>query len=548
MNSPFSLERAVGMLLDHLEPKLNPQPPPSISDDWRAWLAAHFASYAYAPFAPRHERLWDWLTRLKLGEPRPAHITIWPRGGAKSTSAELGCGWVCERNSRRFALYVCGTQDQADKHIGVIATVLEKLGVERALNMYGYSKGWRRQEVRAANGFNAAGFGLDAASRGVKLDEVRPDLVIFDDVDDRHDSPETTRKKIESITQTIIPAGSPDCAVLFIQNMVHAHSVAAQLVDGRAEFLLDREPVSIQPAVEHLEYERREVDGRIRYFITAGSPTWEGQNLAVCESQMNKWGRRSFLREAQHNVSEAEHGLWLAERDIEPFRVTELPPRLMLCGVGVDPTCSAEGDEAGIISAAVAYLEHEEQQGIKIRRLHGYVFADESLQGSPSKWATAAVTAYNRLPPGSRVLIAEKNQGGEMVETTIKTVPGAPDVELIAVHEGKAARAEPVQKLYEEGFVHHVGYLPRLEAELTGWEPGDPSPNRLDALVEILTRLMLGTIPEYEYKSGGTYLKPTTSQQAKNEQARRPDTVADVPRHDDDVDGSHGRWRRAGAW
>lgn len=493
-----------------------------VVSDWRAWLAAYFPEHTWAGFAPRHVRLWDWLTALERGSSAPAHIAVWPRGGAKSTSTELGCAWVCERRTRRFALYVSTTQEQADKHVTAIASLLERRRIERAVNVYGHSKGWRRQELRAANGFNCAGFGLDAGARGVKLDEVRPDLIIFDDVDARHDSIQGVRKKVETITQTIIPAGSADAAVMFVQNLIHKDSIAAQLADGRADFLLDRLPVLVEPAVRGLAYERRtQEDGTQRYVVTSGEPTWDGQTLKTCQKQMNDWGRHAFLREAQHEVSDAEHGLWVRERDIEPFRVTEAPP-LMLCGVGLDPTCTSTGDEAGIITAGIAKVQNV---------WHAYVLSDRSLQGSPSLWAREAVTAYYSLPQGKRVFVAEKNQGGEMVEATIRTVPGAPPVELIAVHQGKEARAEPVQKLYEEGRVHHVGNFPTLEAELCGWEPGDASPNRLDALVEILTRLMLGVVPEYQYQG----------------MSRRPsdgsiDTgIHDMPPRDDDITGRGGR-------
>jgi hypothetical protein len=470
------------MLIERLPTGGDPMAAREIPTDWHAWLGQHFAAYTTAPFAERHIALWEWLTALAPGVSTPAHIALWPRGGAKSMSAELGCGWVCERNTRRLVLYVSSIQDQADKHVQAVAAILEQLGIKRALNVYGHSKGWRRQELRTSNNFNCAAFGLDAGTRGVKLDDARPDLIVFDDVDARHDSSGSVQKKIETITQTIIPAGSSDCAVLFLQNVIHRNSIAAQLADGRADFLLDRYPVTIEPAVRGLCYERRILpDGTVRYVVTGGTPTWDGQNLAVAQKQMNDWGRRAFLREAQHEVQEAEHGLWRMERDIEPFRVTEMP-QLMLCGVGVDPTCTTTGDEAGIVCAGIAWVNNV---------VHAYVFADRSLHGSPSTWAREAVAAYHALPHGSRVLVAEKNQGGEMVTTTIQTVPGAPQVELIPVHEGKTARAGPVQKLYEEGRVHHVGFFPQLELELTSWEQGDPSPNRMDALVEILTRLAL---------------------------------------------------------
>lgn len=452
---------------------------PAVDDDWRSWLAKHFPTYVSAGFAPRHERLWFWFADLRRGEPHRAHIALWPRGGAKSSTAELGTAWLCARKTRRFVLYVSETQDQADKHVSAIATLLERLGIQRAINVYGNSKGWRRQELRTADGFNVSALGLDTAARGVKLDEARPDLVIFDDVDARHDSEATTRKKIEAITQTVIPAGSVDVAVLFLQNMVHRDSIAAQLVDGRADFLLDRLPVTIEPAIVGLQYERVfNAEGSARYVITAGTPTWEGQSLATCEKQMTLWGRRAFLREAQHEVRDAANGLWRRERDIDPYRVGQAP-ELVRTLVAVDPSITATGDACGIIVMG------------KGTDGHGYVLADRTIQGSPRVWAEQAVAAHHYYRCNSPI-VAEANQGGQMVELTIRTVPNAPSVELVHASKGKVARAEPVQKLYEEGRIHHVGYLPELENELCEWEPGDESPNRLDAAVYGATKLALG--------------------------------------------------------
>jgi predicted phage terminase large subunit-like protein len=270
---------------------------------WRTWLQAHFAMVVTAPFGTRHERLWEWFDALTQGtKPRP-RVEIWPRGGAKSSTAELACTRLCAKLSRRYVLYVSETQDQADKHVQAVAGFLEQIGVERAVNVYGHSKGWRRQELRTANGFNVSAYGLDTAARGVKLDQYRPDLIVFDDIDSQHDSPKTVDKKIESITTAIIPAGAADCAYLFLQNKVHEDSIVARLADGRADFLHSREPAFEEPAVRGLVTESEPTpEGGRRYRITAGEATWAGQSLTVCEQQINEWGLRAFQREAQHDV------------------------------------------------------------------------------------------------------------------------------------------------------------------------------------------------------------------------------------------------------
>lgn len=200
-------------------------------------------------------------------------------------------------------LYVSETQEQADKHVQSVATLFERLGVDRNVGKYGTSKGWRRDQLRTANGFNVAAIGLDTAARGIKLDQYRPDLLILDDVDGHDDTEKTTAKKIAAITTALIPAGSADCAVLVVQNLIHEEGIVAQLVDGRADFLYEREVPPIEPAVRGLRVHLEPgPDGVNRYRIVAGEPTWAGQDLATCERQINEWGLAAFRREAQHEV------------------------------------------------------------------------------------------------------------------------------------------------------------------------------------------------------------------------------------------------------
>lgn len=274
--------------------------------------------------ARRHIRLWNWMAALKKGDKPPAQIEIWGRGGAKSSTAEAGTAFVAEKGSRKYILYVSCTQDQADKHVAAISAILETRGVDRALNKYGNSKGWRRNQLRLANGSNIEALGLDTAARGIKLDEFRPDLIILDDIDEREDTPEKTAKKGRAISNTIVPAGSVDCAVLFIQNMIIEDGIAAQLCDGRADFLLERNKPEIEPAVIGLEWERvTGEDGITRFRITKGEATWEGQDLKTCQKQMNEWGLSAFLRESQHEVRGADGYFY----DVEAIKEIDTLPK-----------------------------------------------------------------------------------------------------------------------------------------------------------------------------------------------------------------------------
>jgi phage terminase large subunit-like protein len=168
---------------------------------------------------------------------------------------------------------------------------------------------------------------------------------------------------------------------------------------------------------------------------------------------------------------------------IDDYRVYELPD-LVRVVVAIDPTNTATGDEAGIVVAGV------DERG------HGYILDDRSRQGSPRDWGGAAIAAYHTHRADR--IVAEVNNGGDMVEHTLRTIEGGAQVPYTTLHasRGKRTRAEPIAALYERGMVHHVGTFAALEDEYCTWEPGKDSPNHLDAAVWALSELMLsaGTI------------------------------------------------------
>lgn len=102
----------------------------------------------------------------------------------------------------------------------------------------------------------------------------------------------------------------------------------------------------------------------------------------------------------------------------------------------------------------------------------------------------AVVTLYHKLKADS--IVAEANNGGEMVSHVIQTVDRAVPVKLVHASRGKQTRAEPVSAIYEQGRGHHVGTFAQLEDEMCQWEPGAASPNRMDALVWAGSELVLG--------------------------------------------------------
>lgn len=208
--------------------------------------------------------------------------------------------------------------------------------------------------------------------------------------------------------------------------------------------------------------------------VTRGHTLDNAANLSprTLRRLMEKYsGTRLGLQELEGKLLEDRAGaLWTRDL-LDQYRVPEVP-ELRRIVVAVDPSVS-DGEtaaECGIVAAGLG------------RDGHGYTLADRSLRGSPLEWAREAVSLWSTLQ-ADRV-VAEKNQGGLMVETTLRTVKQTLPITLVSAARNKQARAEPVAALYEQGRVHHVGRFADLEDQLCDWVPGDgESPDRLDALV-----------------------------------------------------------------
>jgi phage terminase large subunit-like protein len=226
--------------------------------------------------------------------------------------------------------------------------------------------------------------------------------------------------------------------------------------------------------------------------LTEGSSFENRDNLAeawwktvVAPLVGTRTGRQEVFAEMLEDV---EGALWRLTQ-IEELRRPAAPPLARIV-VGVDPNASS--DEAAN-SAGIVVAGHDGRPG---NARSGYVLADRTIvRGGPRAWAAAAVKAYYDFQADR--IVAEKNQGGEMVELTIHTVDPNVPVKLVSASRAKRTRAEPVSALYEGSEtvpprVFHVGVFPELEEEMTTWTPESESPDRMDALVWALTELMLG--------------------------------------------------------
>ena len=223
-------------------------------------------------------------------------------------------------------------------------------------------------------------------------------------------------------------------------------------------------------------YNRAEQDktGRweVFHFTSHDNPYLSREALDEITGDMTSLAyRMEIMAEEVDNVPGA---LWKRE-DIDKARVLKAPESMQRIVVGVDPSATSGGDEAGIVTAGMDKRDY-------------YTLADDSVQGSPDTWARAAVTAYYRHK--ADCIVAEKNNGGEMVLSVIHQVDPSVNVKLVWASRGKATRAEPIAAIAEQGRDHHVGTFAALEDELCMWVPGDASPNRLDAKVWAMTELV----------------------------------------------------------
>lgn len=229
--------------------------------------------------------------------------------------------------------------------------------------------------------------------------------------------------------------------------------------------------------------------------VTTGTTYDNRQNLAepffdevVTAFEGTRLGRQELAGEL---LEDNPNAIFTSE-DIDKARVPTAPEDMERVVVSIDPavTSNIDSNESGIISVG----KKKDASGLD----HFFVLRDDTVtSAAPDVWARKAVTVYH-LVKADRV-IAEANNGGDMVISTIGTVNRNIPAEKVIATRGKTKRAEPVAALYEQGRVHHVGAVEpfkKLEDQMLAWDPtlGDdqPSPDRMDALVWAVSWLMAG--------------------------------------------------------
>jgi phage terminase large subunit-like protein len=199
--------------------------------------------------------------------------------------------------------------------------------------------------------------------------------------------------------------------------------------------------------------------------------------------------------------------------------------------VSIDPaaTSNEDSDDTGIIVVARGPHQPSTCKLDVHCPGHGYVLDDATCHLSPTGWAKEAIRMCDKWH-ADRV-VAEVNNGGDMVGTVIHAIRADIPYATVNAHKGKFTRAEPVSALYEQGRVHHMGNFLELEQQMESWTPDDDwSPDRVDALVWGLTYLgLVGS-------QGNAFLTFWKDQQKENEKVAAhaaADPIQQLPRLDD---------------
>lgn len=215
--------------------------------------------------------------------------------------------------------------------------------------------------------------------------------------------------------------------------------------------------------------------------ITTGTTYENLQNLSdnyrslIKQFEGTRLGRQELLGAL---LDDTPGALW-SYQNIDDTRIKQLPDFKNIV-VAIDPavTSNPDSNETGIIVAATV------DDNL-------YILEDCSMRGSPESWARLALSKYHYWQADK--IIAEVNNGGDLVETVMRTIDPKVPYKAVRAARGKRTRAEPVSAIYEQGRAHHYGTLSALEDQMCAFVGGEQNEedDRVDALVWAATYLLL---------------------------------------------------------
>ena len=425
-------------------------------DDPIAWVTAIYRNTFSKPLGPQHKEVFEWAWNIQRGVRPAPFVAIWSRGFGKSTTAETIAVMLGAREQRKYLLYVSETQELADSHLLAIRGMIESpvlstyypVFAKPRVSREGHSRGWRHNRLYCGNGYVIDSIGLDTAKRGSRIMDARPDFMIFDDIDAKGDSTAITRKKIDTITASLLPAGSVDAAVMFVQNMIIDTGVFAQLSQEQPPFMRNRILSGPFPALTDFSW-NLDRTGAIEIH---GTPTWEGMDLEACRGIVRDIGITAFRSEYQHDITN-EGSLFesVQFKHIAPDAVPEMWRKV----VAIDPAVTNDdgSDSHGICVAGASDT--------------GVVHILETWEKRADPELALRKGFYFAIKHGCDKVLIEGNQGGDMWLTlwdriveesgiSEERIPGVEIVKATSSTGSKMERASQMLVDYELQRIVHV--------------------------------------------------------------------------------------------
>lgn len=304
---------------------------------YEAWLMKLGVKTFTRRFAPIHHQFWQWnwaiLQKVRRGETLSSKELVaflpWSRELGKSSTVEWAA--IAEGAFLRsgYILYVSSRQSQAEEHVTAIRDRIESEHVAETypwlakplVGAHGNKFGWARDFLMTDGGWAVRPVGLDVAIRGGKTLNMRPTLLIADDIDELGDSPAVVENKERALTRSILPMGTDQTRVLVAQNPIHENSCVNRMLNGVSLALAVRTVFGPVPAMESFAYEVRQTEDGPRAEITQGTTTWPEVTVSMWQSTLDRVGPNSFLAEYQHDMSIALEERVLPEYDDRNLRL-----------------------------------------------------------------------------------------------------------------------------------------------------------------------------------------------------------------------------------
>lgn len=309
---------------------------------WEIWLKTLGASTFTRELAPIQKRFWEWnwgvLQKIRKGETLDPRELIGFLPHARETGKSSNIEWACIAEGALlksgYVIFYSGKQAQAEEHVTAIRDRIESEHVADIYPWLGSPKmgthnnryGWSKEFLMTKGGWAIRPVGADVAIRGGKVLNLRPSLLVIDDLDELGDSPHVVEHKEQILTRSILPMGNERTRVLVPQNPIHENSVVNRMLTGASLALAVRTvfgeleedgSMSQRPvgAMKNFDYEVRQSSEGPYSVITKGESNWPGISIENWQTTLNRVGPPAFLAEYQHDMTVAKEERVLPEYD-----------------------------------------------------------------------------------------------------------------------------------------------------------------------------------------------------------------------------------------